>query len=54
MKLKRLPRPERSEPHPASYPMGTRGSSPRVKAAGAWSWLPRRIRPVIRIGSRLL
>jgi hypothetical protein len=24
--------------HPASYPMGTRGSSPGDKAAGAWSW----------------
>jgi hypothetical protein len=24
--------------HPASYPMGTRGSSPGGKAAGAWSW----------------
>jgi hypothetical protein len=24
--------------HPASYPMGTRGSFPRVKAAGALSW----------------
>jgi hypothetical protein len=23
--------------HPASYPMGTRGSFPRGKAAGAWS-----------------
>jgi hypothetical protein len=23
--------------HPASYPMGTRGSSPGGKAAGAWS-----------------
>jgi hypothetical protein len=24
--------------HPASYRMGTRGSFPGVKAAGAWSW----------------
>jgi hypothetical protein len=24
--------------HPVSYPMGTRGSFPGVKAAGAWSW----------------
>jgi hypothetical protein len=24
--------------HPASYPMGTRGSFPGDKAAGAWSW----------------
>jgi hypothetical protein len=24
--------------HPASYPMGTRGSFPEGKAAGAWSW----------------
>jgi hypothetical protein len=24
--------------HPASYPMGTRGSFPAGKAAGAWSW----------------
>jgi hypothetical protein len=24
--------------HPASYPMGTRGSFPGGKAAGAWSW----------------
>jgi hypothetical protein len=24
--------------HPASYPMGTRGSYPGSKAAGAWSW----------------
>jgi hypothetical protein len=24
--------------HPASYPMGKRGSFPGVKAAGAWSW----------------
>jgi hypothetical protein len=24
--------------HPASYPMGTRDSFPRGKAAGAWSW----------------
>jgi hypothetical protein len=24
--------------HPASYPMGTRGSFPGCKAAGAWSW----------------
>jgi hypothetical protein len=24
--------------HPASYPMGTRGSFPGVKAAGEWSW----------------
>jgi hypothetical protein len=25
--------------HPASYPMGTRGSFLGGKAAGAWSWL---------------
>jgi hypothetical protein len=24
--------------HPASYPMSTRGTFPRSKAAGAWSW----------------
>jgi hypothetical protein len=24
--------------HPASYPMGTRGSFPRGKAVGPWSW----------------
>jgi hypothetical protein len=24
--------------HPASYPMGTRGSFPGGKATGAWSW----------------
>jgi hypothetical protein len=24
--------------HPASYPMGTRGSFPGGKTAGAWSW----------------
>jgi hypothetical protein len=24
--------------HPDSYPMGTRGSFPGGKAAGAWSW----------------
>jgi hypothetical protein len=24
--------------HPASYPMGTRGSFLRGKASGAWSW----------------
>jgi hypothetical protein len=24
--------------HPASYPLGTRGSFPRGKAVGAWSW----------------
>jgi hypothetical protein len=24
--------------HPASYPMGTRGSFPGGKASGAWSW----------------
>jgi hypothetical protein len=24
--------------HPASYPMGTAGSFPAGKAAGAWSW----------------
>jgi hypothetical protein len=24
--------------HPASYSMGTRGSFPRGKAAGTWSW----------------
>jgi hypothetical protein len=28
-----------SEAHPASYPMGTRGSFPGGKAAGAWIWL---------------
>jgi len=28
----------RSGTHPASYPMGTRGSFPVSKAAGAWSW----------------
>jgi hypothetical protein len=27
-----------SEAHPASYPMGTTGSFPGDKAAGAWSW----------------
>jgi hypothetical protein len=27
-----------SGPHPASSPVGTRGSFPGVKAAGAWSW----------------
>jgi hypothetical protein len=27
-----------SEAHPASYPMGTRGSFHGGKAAGAWSW----------------
>jgi hypothetical protein len=27
-----------SEAHPACYPMGTRGSFPGGKAAGAWSW----------------
>jgi len=26
--------------HPASYPMGTRGSFPAGKAAGPWSWQP--------------
>jgi len=25
--------------HLASYPMGTRGSFPRSKAVGSWSWL---------------
>jgi len=24
--------------HPASYPMGIRGSFPGDKAAGAWNW----------------
>jgi len=24
--------------HPASYPMGTRGSFPGGKATGAWIW----------------
>jgi len=24
--------------HPASYPMGNRGSFPGGKAAGTWSW----------------
>jgi hypothetical protein len=28
----------RSGAHPASYPMGTRGSFPGGKVAGAWSW----------------
>jgi hypothetical protein len=27
-----------SRVHPTSYPMGTWGSFPREKAAGAWSW----------------
>jgi hypothetical protein len=27
-----------SEAHPASYPMGTGGSFPEGKAAGAWIW----------------
>jgi hypothetical protein len=27
-----------SEVHPTSYPMGTGGSFPRGKAAGAWNW----------------
>jgi hypothetical protein len=27
-----------SETHPASYPMGTRGSFPGGKAAGSWNW----------------
>jgi hypothetical protein len=27
-----------SGPHPTSYPMGTRVSFPRGKAARAWSW----------------
>jgi hypothetical protein len=27
-----------SEAHPASYPVGTRGSFPGGKVAGAWSW----------------
>jgi hypothetical protein len=27
-----------SRTHPASYPMGTRGSFPGGKAAGSWSW----------------
>jgi hypothetical protein len=27
-----------SEAHPASYPMGTGGSFPDSKAAGAWNW----------------
>jgi len=27
-----------SEDHPASYSMGTRGTSPRNKAVRAWSW----------------
>jgi hypothetical protein len=27
-----------SEAHPASYPMGSSGSFPGYKAAGAWSW----------------
>jgi hypothetical protein len=28
-----------SRAHPASYPMGTRGSFPGGKVAGAWRWL---------------
>jgi hypothetical protein len=28
------------EAHPASYPMGNRGSLSGSKAAGAWSWPP--------------
>jgi hypothetical protein len=31
------PRPERLWAHPASHPVGTRGSFPGGKAAGAWS-----------------
>jgi hypothetical protein len=27
-----------STAHPARYPLGTRGSFPGAKAAGAWSW----------------
>jgi hypothetical protein len=27
-----------SGPHPAAYPLGTRGSFTESKAAGAWSW----------------
>jgi hypothetical protein len=27
-----------SEANPASYPVGTRGSFPGSKGAGAWSW----------------
>jgi hypothetical protein len=27
-----------SEAHPASYPVGTWGSFPGAKAAGAWNW----------------
>jgi hypothetical protein len=30
--------PNGSGTHPVSYPMGTRGSYPGGKAAGAWSW----------------
>jgi hypothetical protein len=33
-------RPDRFWAHPASYPMGTGGSFPWSKAAGAWSWPP--------------
>jgi len=36
MKLPFAPLPQC--PLPASYPMGNRGSFPRSKAAGAWSW----------------
>jgi len=36
--LKRLRVQTGSGAHPASYPMGTRGSFPRGKAAGAWRW----------------
>jgi hypothetical protein len=32
------PRPDRSGGHSASYLMGTGGSVPASKAAGAWSW----------------
>jgi hypothetical protein len=31
--------------HPASYPIGTRGSFPGGKAAGAWSWPHLRLVP---------
>jgi len=27
-----------SGPHPASHPMGNKGSFPAGKAAGTWSW----------------
>jgi len=33
-----LPRPSRSGTWPASYPIGTRGSSRGGKTVGTWSW----------------